>query len=175
MDNASQIVFGTCDGTGVAINVCLGFVPRYVKLFNLEDAGTKYPTIEWINPSMIAITAADEGMKDMDDTGVQRALLASAGVSPFTGGTKLTYLSATHPHWCVVGATTDVSEAYVDGHYHRVAVGDTAFKSIGDSLLGKTPTAADYGAIVTATPGFTIGTDADMNQDGEQILWMVVQ
>jgi len=38
---------GTVEGTGAAINVKCGFKPRYVKLFNVDDAGSKMPILEW--------------------------------------------------------------------------------------------------------------------------------
>ena len=34
-------------GTGAALHVPVGFVPRYVKVFNPNDAGFLYPTVEW--------------------------------------------------------------------------------------------------------------------------------
>ncbi len=173
MPDPLRVVIGTCDGTGADINVCLGFKPLYVKVINLEDAGSLFASIEWWN-GMKAVTAFVEGIKELTGTTYRQISgLTTTGIREFAGGTKLTYLSATHPHWCVVGATTDVSEAYVDGHFQRDAAADTAFKSIGDSLLGKTPTAADYGTIVTATEGFTIDSaDGDLNVDGEQLMWV---
>ena len=42
-----QPVIGTVTGTGAAINVVLGFVPDYVKVWNPNDAGTVDATMEW--------------------------------------------------------------------------------------------------------------------------------
>lgn len=38
---------GTVEGTGAALNVALGFVPDYVKVFNYDDAGALFSTLEW--------------------------------------------------------------------------------------------------------------------------------
>jgi hypothetical protein len=175
--NPCKMVWGTCDGTGAIINVCLGFVPKYVRVFNLEAANSHWVTEEWMNPCFLAITDADEGVVDKEDASqLHRLLLASTGISPYAGGSKLCFLNATHPHWVLVGDLTyaDVSEVYVDGHYKRDASTDTAFKSIGDSILGKTPTAADYGVVLATPPGFVIGAYSHMNADTEQLVWMAI-
>lgn len=172
--NPDRIVMGTCDGTGAAINVCLGFVPKYVKLWNLEDAGSKWPSCEWINPDFIAITAADEGVLDADDgTQVRRTLLASAGISPYNGGDEMIYDGVTSNRW-EDAAGTSVEETYVDGWYERDAVGDTAYKCVGTRLLGRTPTPADNGSRFKAPAGFKIGTNADLNADTEQLVWLAM-
>ena len=173
--NPDKIVIGTCDGTGAIINVCLGFIPKYVKLFNLEDSHSKFPSVEWWNPDMLAIAAFVGGVEKLTGTTYRQiAALTTAGLAPYAGGDKICFLSATHPHWVDVGATADVSEKYVDGSYRRLVVGDTAFKCIGDKILGKTPVAADYGAIVTTPAGFIINIEAVINVDGEQLMWHAI-
>jgi len=173
--NPDRIVMGTCDGTGAVINVCLGFIPKYVKVWNLEDAGSKWPSVEWINPDMIAVTAADEGVKDADDgSQVRRTLLAAAGISPYLGGDEIMYDGVTHSRWEDNALAGSVEEVYVDGWYERDAVGDTAYKCIGTKLLGRPPIAADHGIKFKTPAGFTIGTDADLNADTEQLIWMAI-
>ena len=171
MDNASQIVFGKCDGTGAAINVCLGFVPRFVKVINLEDSGSKWPSAEYWDVVRANVSAFDEGVKEYDDgSQMRRAALASAGISPYDGGDEIFYDGETDGRW-EDSAGTIKEEVYVDGKY----CGTGAYKCIGDTLLGHEPTAGDHGAKVTTPPGFTIGTDSDLNQDGEQLVWMAIQ
>lgn len=175
--NPCQMVWGTCDGTGAIINVCLGFIPKYVRVFNLEAANSHWATLEWMNPCFRAITDADEGILSKEDANqVHTTLLAADGISPYAGGAKLCFLNATHPHWVLVGDLTyaDVTEIYVDGHYKRDASTDVAFKDIGDSMLGRTPIAADYGTIITTPPGFVIGANGDLNANGEQLVWMAI-
>ena len=173
--NPDRIIIGTCDGTGAIINVCLGFIPKYVKLLNLEDAHTKYPMLEWWNPNMLAVTAFVEGIKEITGTTYREiAGLTTDGIAPYAGGNKIEFLSAVHPHWVDVGATADVSEKYVDGSFKRIAATDTAYKCVGDSMLGKSPGAKDYGVIITTPPGFIINIEATINVDGEQLVWMAI-
>jgi len=171
--NPDKIAFGTCDGTGAIINVCCGFRPHYVKVWNHDAADT--PSIEWAD-NMRGIATGDEGTKIMgaSDTDMDRVRLDAAGIAPYAGGDQIEFLSAVHPHWVVVGATADVSEVYVDGHYKRNSTTPAAFKSIGDKLLGRTPTAADYGTKFFTPEGFVIGADTDVNADGEQLSWMAI-
>lgn len=81
---------GTVEGTGAAISVNVGFVPRYVKLINVDGDAT----MEW-NESL----ADGEGFKDLP-TGVM-ALMASGGVTP--GDTDDTSLGF------VIGTDSDVN------------------------------------------------------------------
>lgn len=62
---------GTVEGTGAALNVTVGFIPRYVKVINIDGDAT----MEW-NSNL----ADGEGFKDLP-TGVM-ALMASAGITP---------------------------------------------------------------------------------------------
>ena len=174
--NPDRIVMGTCDGTGAAINVCLGFIPKYVKLWNLEDGGGKWPSCEWVNPDFIAITAADEGVLDADDgTQVRRTLLAANGLSPYAGGDGIVYDGVTHNRWEDDDVTAaSAEEKFVDGSYERDASGDVAYKCIGTKLLGRTPVAGDNGTKFKTPVGFKIGTNADLNQDTEQLVWMAI-
>lgn len=124
---------------------------------------------------MAKISAFAQGIKTLTGTTYRQiAGLTTTGIAAFAGGTKLCFLNATHPHWVVVGATADVSEVYVDGFYKGQASLSPHYKSIGDSILGRTPVAADYGTIVTAPEGFAINIDTDVNVDGEQLIWMAI-
>src|SRR5574340_1061373 len=127
----------TCDGTGAAINVCLGFIPKYVKVWNLEDAGSKFPIVEWPNPNFLALSAADEGVKDQDEgaDNVARTLLAANGISVYAGGDEMIYDGLTNNRWEDSDGNS-VEETYVDGWYERDASGDTAYKCYGDKALG---------------------------------------
>lgn len=172
--NPNRMVWGTCDGTGAVINVCLGFIPKYVMLRNLEDSNSGWPSIEWMNPCFLAITNADEGVKNIDDTSqLHRTLLAADGISVYAGGDEITYDGATDGRW-ESAAAANVEEVYVDGHYTRDASADTAYKCIGDKMLGREPAATDNGIKFKTPPGFKIGVDADINADGEQLVWMAI-
>lgn len=69
----SPIRTGTVTGTGAAINVSLGFVPDYVKVFNITDADQ---VDEWMT-GMTAGTSIQ--------TNAAVAARASNGISPFAG------------------------------------------------------------------------------------------
>jgi len=167
-----DFVTGTCDGTGAAINVCLGFIPRRVVVRNVEDAGTKLPIIEW-NDEMVNISAQDEGVKTVgiSDTDIDRTVMASSGISKYTGGDKIYFDKNTSNCWEYApdhaSAGTSVEEVYVDGRYKRASSSAAAYKCIGDAIEPNPV----HGCIVMTPAGFTIGADSDINQDGEQLIW----
>jgi hypothetical protein len=162
---------GMCDGTGAAINVCLGVIPTKVIVRNNEDAGSKYPVIEWTK-EMGCIAAVDEGVMETGTTDSDREVVATAGISAYAGGTKLVYDGVTNNRWeYPVG--TSAEEVYVDGYYTMTPAEFTAgvkqkYQCYGDARLGSNP---PNGAFVITPPGFTIGTNADLNQNGEQLTW----
>lgn len=170
MDN-NNIVIGECDGTGAAINVCLGFIPRYVKVINMEDAGSLMAEIEWMKPFEL-VAALDNGVMHEGGDDSDRQLISSAGISEYDGGDEIIYDGETSNAW-EDSAGTSKEEVYVDGHYIRASSSDPAYKCIGDSLVGSsTPR---HGQKVTTPPGFTIGTNADINQNGEQLCWIAIR
>jgi hypothetical protein len=108
-----QFATGTVEGTGAAINVQLGFVPSYVKVFNIDDDGTLWPTIEWVTGMAAASGWKTLKVADSGSTGnLSSAKITSAGISTYAG-------------------TEGANSA-----------------------------------------GFTIGADADVNVDGETIVYM---
>jgi len=170
--NLAEIVHGTCDGTGAAINVCLGFIPNFVKVWNMEDAGNLEPAIEW-HRQMALITQMDEGIKllGITEAAMDRTVMAANGIAAYAGGDEIVYDGETDNQWENAAGTVK-EEVYVDGHYQRTATGDAAYKCIGDSLVGDNPR---DGAKVKTPPGFVIGADGDINVDGEQLCWMAIR
>lgn len=87
MQHASQgLATGTVEGTGSAINVELGFTPRYVKCINIDDAGSLDPTIEWFTgmaaaSGMKTLSIADNG----STSGLSSAYVTSNGISTYAG------------------------------------------------------------------------------------------
>lgn len=164
------IAFGTCAGTGAAIHVCIGFHPRYVKVWNV-GAATDLPVAEWLG-GLSAITALDEGILTKTLTDIDRSLLTTAGISAYSGGDEIVYDGASSNRW-EDSAGNSVEEVYVDGHYERSAASDATYRCVGNALVGaSTPR---NGAKVKTPPGFTIGTNADLNVDGEQLMWMAIR
>jgi len=163
----NSVVHGTCDGTGAAINVCLGFIPRKVKVMNAEDAGSLMAEVEWIK-GMKAIAALDEGVMLEGGDDADRQLLATGGISEYDGGDEIVYDSASGD-W--VDNLTDLNskeEVYVNGHYERDDGSDAAYQCYGDSVDSN----PKHGMKVKTPPGFTIGTNSDLNVNGEQLIWI---
>lgn len=67
-----NIKTGTVEGTTAAIEVACGFIPKYVKVINIDGDAT----IEWTD----AMTDG-EGFKDLP-TGVMAQMAASTGITP---------------------------------------------------------------------------------------------
>lgn len=167
-----DFVTGTCDGTAAAINVCLGWIPRKVIVYNVEDGGTLLPVCTW-NDEMAIITAQDEGFNTtgLSDTDMDRTVLTTGGISKYVGGDIIQYDKNTSSAWEYptghTSAGTSVEEVFVDGHYKRAASTDAAYKCIGDAI----EPSPVHGCQVRTVPGFTIGTNANLNADGEQLIW----
>ena len=69
----SQFAYGTVTGTGAAINVELGWIPDYVKVFNITDAD-QYD--EWVK-------GMTDGTSIQTNTAV--ATRSSNGISEYAG------------------------------------------------------------------------------------------
>ena len=168
-----QTIFGACNGTGAAIHVCLGFVPRSVRIFNVEDAGSLQPEAIWAN-EMALFTAIAGGIKTVggSDATIERTLMTTGGISAYAGGDLIVYDGVTNNRWNKSDLSTDASQVYVDGEYEKAVASDADYKCIGDTLAGVKP--YDGQKIVTPA-GFSIGTDGDLNVSGEQLLWIVTR
>lgn len=79
---------GTVEGTGAAINISCGFTPRYVKLVNIDDAGSLCPTLEWFEGMAAASGILTLKSVDSGSTGnASSALITSNGISAYAGST----------------------------------------------------------------------------------------
>lgn len=106
---------GTVEGTGAAINIKIGFVPDYVKVFNYDDDGSLFPTLEWWR-----------GMSD--GHALKTSSIADDGTTANKSSEKIT----------------------ADG-------------------------ISEYAGDRDNAPGFTIGTDSDVNVDGETLYYLAVR
>ncbi len=113
-----EFVEGKVTGTGAAINISIGFLPRYVKVFNYNDAGSLYPTIEWF-----------EGM-------------------PSASGLK------------------NKRQAVNEGGTATYSVVNERITSLGIS---------QYAGSSSASVGFTIGADTDINVSGEEVFYIAMR
>lgn len=80
---------GSVEGTGAAINVSLGFVPDYVKVFNYDDAGSLFPTLEWWKGmtdghALKTTSIADDGTTSKKSS----EKITSNGLSEYAGSTS---------------------------------------------------------------------------------------
>lgn len=111
---AKNIKSGTVEGTGAAINVSLGFLPNYVKVFNYDDAGSLFSTIEWWSGMASGHGLKTKSITDSGSTGNKSSeKITSGGISQYAGSTS-------------------------------------------------------------AAVGFTIGTDADINANGETLFYLAI-
>ena len=111
-----NFVKGSTTGTGAAITISLGFQPDFVKIWNPNDAGSLWPTLEWTSGM-----AADSGFKTLKV--VDNGATGNATTTKITTG------------------------------------GITTFAGTAGS----------------AAAGFTIGTDADINANGEVIYYIAMR
>jgi hypothetical protein len=95
----SDVIAGTFNGTGAAVTICLGFIPDWVKVRNLENSGA-HLTVEWSKHMRTA--EMSEGLLQSIDiggnaysagTGLTRA--NAVGVTIYRGGVYLASASST--------------------------------------------------------------------------------
>jgi hypothetical protein len=92
-----QLISGTFHGTGAAIYVGLGFIPDFVKIWNLESA-TNQLHLEW-SKNMRAVALVD-GLQYTEVVAggniTAARLTAGNGVSPYLGGDVMSAASTTY-------------------------------------------------------------------------------
>lgn len=85
----NQVVRGVLNGTGAIVNVCLGFIPTWVKISNIEDAGNYYSNVTQWDKNMHTILLKEEGVKllVLNDTDADATALTTAqGIKAYAGG-----------------------------------------------------------------------------------------
>lgn len=77
---------GSITGTGSAINVQLGFTPTYIKVWNPNDAGSLWPTLEWVTGMAAASGFKTKAITDSGATGnATDTKITSNGISVYAG------------------------------------------------------------------------------------------
>lgn len=100
----NEVAVGTVEGTGAAINIQCGFQPRYVKVFNYDDAGSLFPTIEWWEGMAAASGLKTKSIVDSGATGLKSSeKITSLGISQYAGS------EAANSEGFTIGADTDVN------------------------------------------------------------------
>lgn len=100
MEN-NNMVRGSVAGTGAAINVVCGFVPGYVKVFNPNDAGSLFPTMERFQGMAAASGFKTLGVVDNATTGNKSSnYVTTNGLSDYSGTSGAGF---------TIGADTDIN------------------------------------------------------------------
>jgi hypothetical protein len=166
----NELMVGSCDGTGAAINVILGWIPDSVHLFNIEDAGSLAPELYWVR-EMAQVGTFAQGVKITGTTDADRALLTTTGIAAYAGGDEI-FWDEDNSFW-ENAAGTDKTEVYVNGAHRRFTSGDAAFQDYGFEAASTTKPIDGDSFIMPE--GFTIGADADLNVNGEQLVWVAMK
>lgn len=101
---ANLVAVGSVEGTGASINVECGFVPRYVKVFNYDDVGNLFCTVEWWSGMTAAHGLKTTSITDnATTTNKSSEKLTSLGISEYAGS------SGSNSEGFTIGADTDVN------------------------------------------------------------------
>ena len=90
--NGLSKVSGVFNGTNAALRLCVGFVPRKVRLINVES-GTEF-SMEWNDGFIRCQGGAAEGGY-LYTNGVPAPVAAAAGIVPYEGGDLMTAANQT--------------------------------------------------------------------------------
>lgn len=82
---------GTFNGTGADVYLCIGFIPDWVKVWNLQ--GTQGISLEW-NINMMSAIEVVEGLQFTGADVACAALTIGTGLLPYFGGVALTSTAA---------------------------------------------------------------------------------
>jgi hypothetical protein len=184
----NDIKVGTVEGTGAIIQVELGFVPTYVKLFNIDDAGTLWPSLEWLKGMAAASGIKCQKQIDSGTTGLSsQAYVTSNGISEFAGSVAGYQLTGTIAASALSATLTGTNTLFLT----ELKVGDTVKLWDGQELVVSAIASATSLTVLTAaaasvttnkanrlagrTPGFLIGADGDINVSAETIVYMAAR
>lgn len=183
---ALQIATGTITGTGAAINVGIGFVPQYVKVYNPNDSHSKWATMEWF-----AGMPDGHGLKglkvvDSGSTGdASQAKITSKGISAYAGSGMPVALSGTVAVSAGSAVVTGTSTRFttelkvndlinIGGELRRVVDIASATSLTVDQKYAAAQSGVTALNQAGVTKGFTIGADADLNASGEVMHYFAI-
>jgi len=152
-------VGGTFNGTGADVYLCIGFVPDWVRVWNLE--GTCRILLEW-NWLMMRSGELVEGIQITGADAAAAALTKGNGLLPFNGGTVLTATTA--------GTTTYGEGVYLKWDHNDYRYTDAnAPSGIGDASSADI-TKWTLGSATNYTGNFDNGADEDYIGEGSIII-----
>jgi len=112
---------GTVEGTGSAINIELGWIPDYVKVFNYDDAGSLFPTIEWWKGMPDASGLKTLRVVDSGSTGnASQNRITSNGISAYSG------VAGANAKGFTIGADSDLNVSEETLYYIAIRDGVAA-------------------------------------------------
>jgi hypothetical protein len=149
-----RVVAGNCRGTALALTLCIGFVPDWVKIYNYDDGGNEFPFAYWMK--YFSTDAELEGYENVwDDMDVFVDYTQGEGIQPYYGGATLnstTQPSVVYGHANVDYVTwDDVDYRFATGkgpHSRTDSAGDTIDKWTIDTLSAWT---GHFNAVATGT------------------------
>jgi len=139
-------VAGTWNGTAADVYLCIGFVPDWVKIVNIE--GTAQEQIEWSRMMLRSDGTMIEGVQTTGDY-VATELTAGNGILPYYGGDLLT-------------SSNQTSTTYGEGVY--LGWDNKDYRYLTNSALGIVGDAADAD-ITTWTLGSSANRTGNFNSD----------
>lgn len=173
---------GAFTGTGAAMNIECGFVPKYVKVVNMNDAGAlDPPMLEWIDGM-----ADGTGLKLVGTT-VAFSQLATLGISKYLGDAGMAALTGTISTVIgtagIVGVGTafltelkvgDVIKSDYNGENIQILAITSNTVAAINALSENTAATKTFKRINGRAAGFTLGADADVNVAAEAGVWMAI-
>lgn len=152
-------VGGTFNGTGADVYLCIGFIPDWVKIWNLE--GTQGISLEW-NINMMRAGEVVEGLQFTGADVACAALTKGNGLLPYFGGVALTSTTA--------GTVTYGEGSYLKPDHNDYRYTDTnAPSGIGDASSANV-TAWTLGSATNYTGCFDNGVDMTYIDEGSKII-----
>lgn len=181
-----KIATGSITGTGAALNVAIGFQPKYVKVYNNNDAGSKWATMEFFEGMTNGHGLKGLKVVDSGATGdASQAKVTSNGISLFGGSTGPADLSGTCAVSVGSGVVTGTSTKFTTelvvgdliniGGVIRRVVNIASATSLTVDVAYAAAQSGVTGLNMNGKPaGFTIGADADINAAGEAVHYVAL-
>jgi len=91
-----EMISGLFNATGANLTLCVGFIPDYVKVYNLEDAGSLYAKVEWWRD--MRLVGATRGLVEVTGTtyrAIDLRTVSDEGILIYRGGDMLTSTNQT--------------------------------------------------------------------------------
>lgn len=107
----NEVKTGSFTGTGAALNIVLGWRPSYVKIYNNNDAGSLWASMEWFQGMAAASGLKSQKVVDSGATGLSsQAKVTVNGISEYAG-------DGTNAEGFTIGADADLNAVGEVGYY----------------------------------------------------------